>query len=130
MVGCNGTDCRVEGLSWHPANDNEFRDKIGGRYLDVYISDLRQVAFDPAYNQPAILRGDFRIEFSFYQSHYFDEPNYLPYLDYLDLEGVVDSPIALIEWGQPVFYDTFMLTATAHMPRTASTADAVPLMLG
>ena len=41
-----------------------------------------------------------------------DESN-LARLDYLDLFGdVVDSPIASIEWGQPIFYDTFMLTAT------------------
>jgi len=126
LVGCNGADCRVEGLSWHPANDNDFRDKIGGRYIDATMSDLRQVAFDPSYNQPAILRGEYQIEFDFYKSHYFDEPDYLPYLDYLDLEGVIDSPIALIEWGQPVFYDTFMLTATQYLPRTVSTADAVP----
>ena len=122
LIGCTGTDCRVEGLSWHPANDNEYRDKIGGRYIDANISDLRQIAFDPAYNQPAILRGDYQIEFSFYDSYYFDEPKYLPYLDYLNLEGIVDSPIASIEWGQPTFYDSFMLTATEYLPRTVTIA--------
>ena len=135
VVGCNGTDCRVEGLSWHPANDNEFRDKIGGRYIDANVTDLRQVAFDPANNQPAILRGDYQIEFDFYSSRYFDKADYLPYLDYLDLEGVIDSPIALIEWGQPVFYDTFVLTATRYLPLTVSIADAAaahsyPIALG
>ena len=88
------------------------------------MSDLRQVAFDPAYNQPAILCGDYQIEFNFYSSHYFDEPDNRPCLDYLDLEYVVDSPVASIEWGRPVFYDAFMLTATEYLPRTASTADA------
>ena len=124
LIGCSGEQCAVRGLSWHPANPNDYRDKIGGRYLDLEMTDLRQVAFDPAYNQPAILRGDYQIEFSFYQSYYFEKPDYLPYLDYLDLDGVVDSPIASIEWGQPVFYDTFMLSATERLPRTVSTTDA------
>ena len=135
MIGCNGADCRVRGKSWHPSSEDSHRLKIGGRYIEVTIADLRQVAFDPAYNQPAILRGDYQIEFGFYQSHDFDNPDNLPNLDYLDLEGVVDSPIASIEWGQPVFYDTFMLTATEYLPRTVSTADAVvahpwPIALG
>lgn len=123
LVGCNDLECRLQGLSWHPAVDNNYRDKIGGRYLDVTMSDPRQIAYDPAYSQPAILRGDYQIEFSFYNSRYFDEPDNLPYLDYLDLEGIVDSPIASIEWGHPTFYDTFMLTATEYMPQTVSTAD-------
>ena len=42
--------------------------------------------------------------------------------DYLNLEGIVDSPIASIEWGQPIFYDTFMLTATEYLPRTVTIA--------
>ena len=124
IVGCKGDDCRVEGRSWHPANHNEYRDKIGGRYLDLHMTDVRQIAYDPAYYRPAILRGDYQIEFNFYNSHYFDDPDYLPYLDYLDLDGVIDSPVASMQWGQPVFYDTFMLTATEHLPQTVSLTDA------
>ena len=88
------------------------------------MSDLRQIAYDPFYGHPAILRGDYQIELRFYSSRDFDEETKLPYLDYLDLEGVVDSPIASIEWGQPISYDTFMLTATEYLPRTVSLADA------
>jgi len=126
LIGCTGEQCKVWGRSWHPASPNQYRGKIGGRYLDKNMTNLRQVAFDPAYDQPAILRGDYQIEFSFYNSDYFDKPDYLPYLDYLNLEGVVDSPIVSIEWGRPIFYDTFMLTATEYLPRTVSTIDAAP----
>ena len=44
-------------------------------------------------------------------------------LDSVELEGIVDSPIASIEWGQPIFYDSFMLTATEYLPRTVTAYD-------
>ena len=122
IMGCSGGNCHVVGQSWHPAIDNDNNNMVGGRYLGDTLSDLRQIAYDPFYGQPAILRGDYQIEFRFYSSHYFDDEDNLPYLDYLDLASIVDSPIASIEWGQPVFYDTFMLTATEYLPRTVTVA--------
>ncbi len=124
IMGCSGGNCHVVGQSWHPAIDNDNNNMVGGRYLGDTLSDLRQIAYDPFYGQPAILRGDYQIEFRFYSSHYFDDEDNLPYLDYLDLASIVDSPIASIEWGQPVFYDSFMLTATEYLPRTVSIDDA------
>ncbi len=122
LIGCTGGDCSVVGQSWHPAIDNDNNNMVGGRYLGDTMSALRQIAYDPFYGQPAILRGDYRIEFRFYSSYYFDDEDNLPYLDYLDLKGIVDSPIAAIEWGPPIFYDTFMLTATEYLPRTVTIA--------
>ena len=89
--------------------------------------DVRQIAYDPYYDQPAVLRGDYQIEFDFYFSGYFEgwldlDESGLARFDYLNLENVVDSPIASIEWGQPIFYDTFMLTALEYLPRTVEIA--------
>ena len=131
LVSC-GSDCYVVGASWHPAINSSDTGYSGGRYIGASMSDLRQIAYDPIYDQPAVLRGDFQIEFQFYHSGHFtgayDTVN-LATLDYLNLEGVVDSPIASIEWGQPIFYDAFMLTATEYLPRTVTIAhsDSMPL---
>ncbi len=83
----------------------------------------RQYAYDPYYDQKAILYGDYRIDFETYLDWGFtygfasDRPR-----DTLDLEGIVDSPVASIEWGQPIFYDSFILTATEYLPRTVTIA--------
>lgn len=121
LIGCD-QDCYLAGVSWHPAIDSDNTGYSGGRYIGNYVSDLRQLAYDPVYDQPAILRGDFQIDLNYYDNYYLRDEDYSPYLDTLDLEGIVDSPIASIEWGQPIFYDTFMLTATEYLPRTVTVA--------
>ena len=121
LIGCDEA-CYMAGVSWHPAIDSDNTGYSGGRYIGNYVSDLRQVAYDPVYDQPAILRGDFQIDLSFYDDYYLRDEDYAPYLDSLNLEDIVDSPIATIEWGQPIFYDTFMLTATEYQPRTVTVA--------
>ncbi|MCY3781265.1 MAG: hypothetical protein OXG78_13210 [Chloroflexi bacterium] len=123
LVACD-TDCHVWAKSWHPAIDHDKTGIHDRRYISESMSNLRQIAYDPTYNQPAILRGDYQIEFDFYDSQIFDDEEKLPYLDYLNLEGAIDSPIASMEWGQPIFYDTFMLTATEYLPRTVTIAHA------
>ncbi len=125
LVSCDQESCQVDGASWHPAINSGNTGYSGGRYISDRMSDLRQIAYDPTYGQPAILRGDFQIEFDFYHSGYFDgsfDSVNLEFFDYVNLEGIVDSPIASIEWGQPIFYDTFMLTATEYLPRTVTIA--------
>ena len=119
LVACD-TDCFVWATSWHPAIEHDKTGMHDRRYIGDTISDLRQIAYDPTYNQPAILRGEYRIEFGFYESSYYEDEEKLQSLDYLHLAGEVDSPIASIEWGQPIFYDTFMLTATEHLPVTVT----------
>ena len=91
--------------------------------------DVRQIAYDPFYDQPAVLRGGYQIELDFIDSGLFEgwydideSGHWRASTDYLNLEGTVDSPIASIEWGQPIFYDTFMLTATEYLPRTVTIA--------
>ena len=124
LVTCD-TDCFVWARSWHPA---VYHDKAGlydRRYISEEMSNLRQIAYDPTYQQPAVLRGNYQIEFDFYDSGFFDGTTDnvdTARLDYMNLEGEIDSPIASIEWGQPIFYDTFMLTATEYIPRTVTIA--------
>ncbi len=117
--------CHVYSTSWHPSTTLTSAGYSGGRVIVVIWQDTRQVAYDPFYEQPAVLRGDYQIEFDFYDSGlftgFFGSVD-LTKLDYVNLEGLVDSPIASIEWGQPIFYDTFMLTATEYLPRTVTIA--------
>ena len=120
-----GARCDVYGISWHPSTTLASAGYSGGRVIDIVWEDARQVAYDPFYDQPAVLRGEYQIEFDFYHSGYFTgalEGVDLTRLDYVNLEGIVDSPIAAIEWGQPIFYDSFMLTATEYLPRTVTIA--------
>jgi len=114
IKGCSAESCDITGVSWHPSvGDNSWR---GGRYIYVFKAGIRQIIYDVFYDQPAILTGDYQIEFDFYPSDRFDSEPTLAYLDYLNLEDDLDSPITSIEWGQAIFYDTFMLTATQYLP--------------
>jgi len=121
--------CDIYGSSWHPSTTLTSAGYSGGREIATILYDVRQIAYDPFYEKPAVLRGEYQIELEFYHSglfegwHDIDETG-LARLDYLNLEGIVDSPIASIEWGQPIFYDTFMLTATEYLPRTVTIAGA------
>ena len=71
LVGC-GSYCYVVGTSWHPAINSSETGYSGGRYIGTSIADLRQIAYDPTYDQPAVLRGNYQIEFEFYPRGYFD----------------------------------------------------------
>jgi len=123
LVACDG-DCFVWAASWHPAIDHDKTGLHDRRYIGDTLSNLRQIAYDPTYDQSAILRGDYQIEFGFYESQRFEDEETLTDLDYVHLEGEIDSPITSIEWGQPIFYDSFMLTATEYLPRTVTIASA------
>ena len=114
IKGCSSESCDIGGVSWHPSiGENSWR---GDRYIYVFKAGVRQIIYDVFYDQVAILAGDYQIEFDFYPSDYFDLEARLAYLDYLNLEDEIDSPIASIEWGQAIFYDTFMLTGTQYLP--------------
>jgi hypothetical protein len=117
IVACDPdrSACDVTGESWHPAIGQTHYS--GGSYIDGFMSDIRQITYDLQYNQPAILVGDYRIYFYFYSDYYALDPYYLPYLDIVDLEQQVDSPIQSIEWGQPVFFDVYRLSTTEYLPR-------------
>ncbi len=124
--------CDVYGSSWHPSTTLTGAGLSIGRVINTRLYDVRQIAYDPFYEQPAVLRGDYQIELDFIDSGLF-EGWYFPIdeaglarLDYVNLEDLVDSPIASIEWGQPIFYDTFMLTATEYLPRTVDIASGAP----
>ena len=133
-VNCSEDNrCDVYGSSWHPSTILTGAGSSFGREITKIFYDVRQIAYDPFYEQPAVLRGDYQIELEFYDSDLFEiwydiDESSLARFDYLNLENVVDSPIASIEWGQPIFYDTFMLTALEYLPRTVTIAsgDSAP----
>jgi hypothetical protein len=99
--------CQYAIVSWHPAIHH-----IGYTLRYRNILDARQIIVDPQYNRPAVLMGDYIVAFNFY--HDFDRSR--TNLDIVDLEGMVDSPIASIEWGQPVFYEWRLFVMTDYMP--------------
>lgn len=107
-------DCSITGQSWHPAIG--ITGFFGGIYIDKILSDVRQVAYDPQYDQPAILVENYRIFLGFYSDLLVSEKEYLPYLDIVNLEGNIDSPIVSIEWGQPIFFDIYNMTTTLYLP--------------
>ena len=118
-VNCSEDNrCDVYGSSWHPSTILTSAGFSGGRVITTILYDVRQIAYDPFYDQPAVLRGEYQIELDFIGSdlfemwHDIDESSLARLGLSQSRRHVVDSPIASIEWGQPIFYDTFMLTAT------------------
>lgn len=107
--------CDVGPSPWDPARGHSFNIL---RHWNKWTDDLRQVVYDALYRQVAVLRGDYQIELDFYYGGYFTGAleTDVDKLDFVNLEDILDSPIASIEWGQPIFYDTFMLTATEYLP--------------
>ena len=111
-------NCEVALNVWDPSKGPVWS---RNRNRDTPEEDVRQVISDPRHRQVAVLRGDYQIELDFYHSGFFNgsfDGVDLNRLDYVNFEGIVDSPIASIEWGQPIFYDTFMLTATEYLALT------------
>jgi hypothetical protein len=110
-VSCSSEQgsCTVNWNSWHPAI-------VGGGY-GTTISGLRQISHDPQYDQSAIVVDDYLIYLAFYSDSTVSNEDYQPYLNILDLEDMLDSPIASIEWGQFVFYDEYNLTASTFIAR-------------
>lgn len=130
LVACESEspNCRSMGRSWHPAIT--VTDYIQGRNIDISGPLPRQIVYDPQYGIPAIVYDDYQLMFDFYYQAWIEDPEVQPYLDRLDLEGVIDSPIASIQWGQMVFYDEYLLSTPEFMPRPADlmprTADPLP----
>ena len=117
LAGCaaDAPSCRVAAYSWHPAiGDSHY---FGGRFIEEAITGLRQVAYDPQFEQAAILVGDYDLYFDFYSDYYLEEESYLPYLDILRLEDQLDSPVVSIEWGQPIFFNEYTLATAEYLPR-------------
>lgn len=114
LISCNPEEagCSLWSTSWHPSIGKT--DYYNG---GAYITDMRQMIYDSQYRQPALLVGDYRIYFDFYSDDVVENEEYQPYLDLLNLEDDVDSPIVSIEWGQPVFHDVYNLTTNEYSPQ-------------
>lgn len=110
--------CALRQYFWHPAVSRTYWH--GETIPNMKMAPWRAVAYDPLYDRSALLYGDYHIDIDwpYDESIQFARPG----RPLLDLEGEVDSPISTIEWGRPVFYDTFMLTATEYLPRTVTIA--------
>jgi hypothetical protein len=104
--------CVLEGRSWHPAIRRT--GYSGGRNFYIFITDFRAITYDVQYQQPAILVGDYDIHFDLYSDD--EVAAYRSYLDIVNLKAKVDSPIVAIEWGQPVFYDSYLLSSIEYQP--------------
>lgn len=120
VFGCQeDRRCVIGSSPWDPSRAHSFNIL---RHWNKWGDDLRQVVFDSLYRQAAVLRGDYQIEFDFYYGGYFTGAldTDVDQLDFVNVEEFIDSPVASIEWGQPVFYDTFMLTATEYLPHTVT----------
>lgn len=113
--GCTDSGCFISAQSWHPAiGGNGYS---GGRDIDIGVTGLHQIAYDPQHSQPALLVDDYYIYLEFIDTYYVMEEEYRPYLDILDLEDSLDSPIAHVEWGLPVFYDEYANTSYEYIPQ-------------
>jgi hypothetical protein len=106
MVSCHQESgeqvCFVDIASWYPSIVTP--NWIGRDWLDLFMRDVRQIRYDVDYHQPAVVVGDSQVYLQFYAIYETDEPEYAPYLDIIDFADESDSPIASIEWGQPVFF--------------------------
>ncbi len=116
IVSCkaNSQDCMLASRSWNPAIGPT--DYMGGRNYVAFITGFRAVSYDMQYQQPALLVGDYGLYFDFYSADSVEVKDNLPYLDILNLKGKVDSPIVSIEWGQPVFYRSYLLSSLEYRP--------------
>lgn len=116
LMPCSGEGwgCCIEGISWNPAIGRT--DYALDRYIISCIIGMRQLIFDPQYNQVAIVVGDYEVYFDYYSLEPDDIEEMQSYLDILNLEDMLDSPIASIEWGQPVFYDIYHLSNPEDIP--------------
>lgn len=113
-IGCRSAEgCYISMSPWHPSLGGD----LGWMYPGALIADFRQITYDPFYDQFAMLVGDYQVFFDLFSSSYLDEVDYEPYLNYVDLQDEIESPITAIEWGQSIFYDQFMLTTNAWIPR-------------
>lgn len=110
----SGDACYYDVTSWHPAIGRT--NWVGGRFIQSILTGMRLFAYDPQYAQPALVIGDYDLYFWFYSNYELDEPSFAPYIDGLQLADVIDSPIASIEWGTPIFYDEYLLSTLDHYP--------------
>lgn len=118
-VGCTPQNyCSISVTQWHPTVSRSlerFLLKIKAR-----IQDVRQITYDSVYDRPAILVGDYQIYLDWIWTDYifeYGQSEEAIELDYLDLEGRLDSPIRSIEWGQPIFYDPALFMAAEWLPQ-------------
>ena len=72
---------------------------------------INALDYDRVYSRPAIAVQDYIIGLSFdFASK--AENGWEFQGDYVDLTGIIDSPIVAVEWGQPLFYDSAYYEAT------------------
>lgn len=105
--------CCFESISWNPAIQTQF----GRRSISKCIVGMQNLmVYDQQYGQVALVVDDYNIYFEFYSLEPEEFEVVRPQLNVLELADVIDSPIASIEWGQPVFYDTYHLANTEDIP--------------
>lgn len=101
IVSCFDHGCYVGSHSWQIGVMTQY----SRQRVDAPIPTARLVAYDAVYDQPLVVtEGGYTLEFDFYPSWVRDESADTFAIDSLNLEAYIDSPIAKLEWGQPIFY--------------------------
>lgn len=99
MVGCSQDECMWRELSWNRAIN-----RSGANQQDSQ-GFIRDLAYDDQFDTLAIVRSNDLLEVTMPSGRdiYYlccrEDDRYV-----LDLTGQLDSPIARIAWGQPIFY--------------------------
>lgn len=101
-------DCYVRTWRW---DVTKILSPYRGGQLWFIMPTVNDLGYDPIYDRPAMAVNDYIIGLSFY---FASNPNgnWEFRGEYVDLTGIIDSPIVDVEWGQPLFYDSAYYEAT------------------
>ncbi|MBK9124249.1 MAG: hypothetical protein IPM16_14185 [Chloroflexi bacterium] len=108
VVSCSDSQCWASSHSWKLGRGHE--PSVGG-VLNMPVLPVRALAYDRWNERAALATGEYRVELGFFPAWYDRADSALlpDVLDLVDLSPVLDSPIATLEWGQPIFYDDWIL---------------------
>ena len=99
LVGCSKDECMWRSLSWKRAINRSGSNQLSSQGF------IRDLAYDDQFDALAVVRGDHLLEMvipsgqTVYHLCCDEDYRYV-----LDLTEQLDSPIASVEWGQPIFY--------------------------
>ncbi|MAU12712.1 MAG: hypothetical protein CL607_23015 [Anaerolineaceae bacterium] len=110
IVTCSSDyeNCYVRSKRW---DVSKIHSPSRGDHLRFIMPIINALDYDRVYSRPAIAVQDYIIGLSFdFASK--AENGWEFQGDYVDLTGIIDSPIVAVEWGQPLFYDSAYYEAT------------------
>lgn len=96
LLSCYEQGCYLTSHSWQLAVDYRF----SNLHLDYFLPPVRQIAYDELYDAFIFVVDDYTLQLNSARLYGMDER----YATTLDLSSQLDSPIAHVEWDQPIFY--------------------------